>query len=262
MEIRNLLPGTGVSLSDPVFVSLAGWAMSSSLIGDQFASFFQRATVCNLVEQQSRKITATLVRKSFVSKVHTETPEIKKDLANLMCHSEETASRSYFLQEKTKNVSKTYMKVQDTLCSEKNLELDLREVLKDDTSSSKLITLDTVCNKRNDLNNVPLSDTQIRDKLRYMQPKKRRVEPHEVDEEEFIASTDQEDCSDPECSDESVTTKRSRVKYSHNEEKLIKKHFEKFIFNEQALITKKTTLKVLDTNSQLRELKKKKLKVH
>ena len=106
MEIRNLLPGTGVSLSDPVFVSLAGWAMSSSLIGDQFASFFQRATVCNLVEQQSRKITATLVRKSFVSKVHTETPEIKKDLTNLMCHSEETASRSYFCKKKQKMFQK------------------------------------------------------------------------------------------------------------------------------------------------------------
>ena len=48
--MRNVLAGTGDSLSDPVFVSWAGRAMSSSLIGDQFASFFQRATVCNLVE--------------------------------------------------------------------------------------------------------------------------------------------------------------------------------------------------------------------
>ena len=113
-----------------------------------------------------------------------------------MCRSEETASRLYFfLQEKAKNVSKTFTKVQDTLRSEKNLELDLREVFKDDTSSNKSITLDTVRNKRNDLINFPLSDTQIRDKLRYMQSKKRRVEPHEVDEEEFIPPTDQEDCS-------------------------------------------------------------------
>ena len=113
VEMRNLLPDIGISPSDPVFVSWAGRSMSSSLIGDQFASFFQRATACNLVERQSRKITATLVRKSFVSKVHTEIPELKKDLANVMCHSEETASRSYFLQEKAKNVSKTFTKVQD-----------------------------------------------------------------------------------------------------------------------------------------------------
>ena len=160
------------------------------------------------------------------------------------------------MQEKAKNVSKTFTKLQDTLRSEKNLELDLREVFKDKTSSSKSITVDTVRNKRSDLINVPLSDTQIRDKLRYMQSKKRRVEPREVDEEEFIPPTDQEDCSDPESSDELVT-RRSRVKYSQDEDELIKKHFEKFIFNEQALITKKTTLKVLDTNSKLRELKKK-----
>ena len=155
------------------YLSWAGRAMSSSLIGDQFASFFQRATACNLVERQSRKVTATLVRKSFVSKVHTEIPELKKDLANTMCHSKETASRSYFLQKKAKNVSKTFNKVQDTLHSEKNSELELREVFKDDTSSSKSITLDTARNKRNDLNKVPLSDTQIRDKLRYVQSKKR-----------------------------------------------------------------------------------------
>ena len=80
-------------------------------MGDQFASFFQRATAFGLVERQSRKINATLVRKSFVSKVHTEIPEYKKDLANMMCHSEETASRSYFLQEKAKNVLKTFIKV-------------------------------------------------------------------------------------------------------------------------------------------------------
>ena len=67
--MRNVLPGTGVSPSDPVFVSWAGQAMSSSLIGNQFALFFQCCFQRNLVEQQSRKITATLVRKSFVSKV-------------------------------------------------------------------------------------------------------------------------------------------------------------------------------------------------
>ena len=174
-----------------------------------------------------------------------------------MCHSKETASRSYFLQKKAKNVSKTFNKVQDTLHSEKNSELELRGVFKDGTSSRKSITLDTARNKRNDLNKVPLSDTQIRDKLRYVQWKKRWVEPHEVDEEEYIQPTDQEDCSDPESSDESVTTRRSRVKYSQEEEELIKKQFDKFIFKEQTLITKKTILKVLDTTNKLRELKKK-----
>ena len=106
MEMRNLLPGISVSPSDPVFVSWAGRVMSSSLTGDQIASFLQRATAFNLVEQQSRKNTAILVIKSFVSKVHTETSVFKKkNLANMMCHSDETASRLYFfLQKKAKNI--------------------------------------------------------------------------------------------------------------------------------------------------------------
>ena len=54
--------------------------------------------------------------------------------------------------------------------------------------------------------------------------KKHWVEPHEIDEEEFIPSTDQ-DCRDLESSDESVT--RSQVNYSQDEEELITKHFEK-----------------------------------
>ena len=93
---EEMLYGIGTS-SDPVFVSWAGHPMPSDLVGDQFASFFQHATTCNLVKRQGRKLTATLVRKSFVSKVHGEMPESKKDLANMMCHSEATASRSYFL---------------------------------------------------------------------------------------------------------------------------------------------------------------------
>ena len=88
-----------------------------------------------------------------------------------------------------------------------------------------------------------------------MQLKKRRVGSHEVDKEEFIPSTEQEDCSELDCSDESVI--RSRVKYWQGEKDLITKHFEKFIFNVQTLITEKTVLKKPDRNSKLRELKKK-----
>ena len=57
-----------------------------------------------------------------------------------------------------------------------------------------------------------------------MQSKNRRVEPPEADEEEFIPSADQEDSSDLESRDESVT--RSPVKYSQNKEELMTKHFE------------------------------------
>ena len=118
----------------------------------------------------------------------------------------------------------------------KKSELELGEVFKDETSSSISITLDTLRSRRNDLKKVPLSDTQIQDKLQCMQSKKRRVELHKVDEEDFIPSAHQKDCSDLESSDQSVAS--NRVKYSQNKEELIVRHFEKYIFNVQALLTK------------------------
>ena len=85
-------------------MSWAGQVMSSSLTGDQIASFFQHAITFNLVEQQSRKNTTILVIRSFVSKLHTETPVFKKK--KKMCHSDEIASRFYFFaNKKTKNIS-------------------------------------------------------------------------------------------------------------------------------------------------------------
>ena len=100
-RIRNRLPGIHESCFLPVFVSWYGKKMSSSLLGDQFASFFQRTTKQNLIAWRNGNITATLVRKTFVSKVHSEKPELRWD------HSEENAIREYFLQEKMKNVANT-----------------------------------------------------------------------------------------------------------------------------------------------------------
>ena len=93
-RIRNRLPGIHESCFLPVFVSWYGKKMSSSLLGDQFASFFQGTTKHNLIAWRNGNITATLVRKTFVSKVHSEKPELRWD------HSEENAVREYFLQEK------------------------------------------------------------------------------------------------------------------------------------------------------------------
>ena len=77
-RIRNRLAGIDYSTTAPVFVSWNGRKMSSSLLEDQFTSFFQRATQHNLVSRRNRHVTATLVRKSLVSKVHGEKPELKQ----------------------------------------------------------------------------------------------------------------------------------------------------------------------------------------
>ena len=74
--------------------------MSSSMVSTQLNSFWGK--VVGHTKERPR-ISATLVRKSVVSKVRTQKRELGKDLTDLMCHSEDTAKRSYFFQEKKKN---------------------------------------------------------------------------------------------------------------------------------------------------------------
>jgi len=93
--IRNMLSGVGKHRNDKVFVSLSGKRMSSSLINDQWSAFFEKASGV-VFRSKKRKVTATLVRKTFVSKGHTYHPESKRDLANTMCLSEKVANDTFF----------------------------------------------------------------------------------------------------------------------------------------------------------------------
>ena len=71
--------------------------MFSSMVSANLNSFLEKAVGHT---KERPRISATLVRKSVVSKVRIEKPELGKDLTDLMCHSEDTAKRSYFSQEK------------------------------------------------------------------------------------------------------------------------------------------------------------------
>ena len=154
-RICNRLPG--INELSPVFVSWYGKKMSSSLLGDQFASFFQRATEHNLIARRNRS-KYSYFRKTFVSKVHSEKPELKQDLANMLCHSEETAAREYFLQEKIKNVANTYEEMVN-LMSEggKYIVIDLEYVYSDELRALKCITLSIVKAKYGLLKNCSLT---------------------------------------------------------------------------------------------------------
>ena len=85
-RVRNSLAGIDYSTTAPVCVSWNGRKVISSLLRDQFSSFFQRKTYHNLVSRRNRHITATLVRKCLVSKVHIKKTELKQDLGIMLCH--------------------------------------------------------------------------------------------------------------------------------------------------------------------------------
>ena len=81
------------------FFNWSGKHMSSSMVSAQLNSFWGKAVGHT---QERPRINATLVRKSAVSKVHDQEPQLKRDLVNVTCHSEDTARSSYFLREKSK----------------------------------------------------------------------------------------------------------------------------------------------------------------
>ena len=111
---RNMLVRVIRSGQSCVFLSWNSNTMSSALIGDQFSAFLEKATSCTAIwkERRKRKMTMTLVRKSFNSEGHSKKKnsniQLIKDLSNMMCHSENTARGSYLLEEKKKNVHKTF----------------------------------------------------------------------------------------------------------------------------------------------------------
>lgn len=148
--------------------------MSSPLVGNQFSAFFHCATNCNFRERLARRLTAMLVRKSFVSKVHSDGREMKRDLSNMMCHSEKTAF-SYFLQEKSKNVAQTYSEMHSRMQlkskSPEWIDECIFNLYQKELHSMETIMFDTVRSKADEIILCPFMEKEIRDKLQYQQKK-------------------------------------------------------------------------------------------
>ena len=91
-QFRNSLEGIDIKrYDDKFFMSWSGKRVSSSMVSVQLNSFWGKGVGHT---KERPRITATLVRKSVVSKVRTQKLELGKYLADLMCHSEDTAKRS------------------------------------------------------------------------------------------------------------------------------------------------------------------------
>ena len=156
---------------DKFFMSWSGKRVSSPMVSVQLNSFWGKA-VGNTKERP--RISATLVRKSVVSKVRTQKLELGKDLAGLMCHSEDTAKRSYFFQEKNKKAGSTSATLRSVLLdgkatSDVDKEKDVvRRCFKDDIERKKT-TIAIVREKNAKFQQFKkYSDAQLRDKVRYM----------------------------------------------------------------------------------------------
>ena len=168
-KFRNHLEG--INLADkqlPFFLSWSGKTMSSHMVTGQINSFWGKAV--GHTEDRPR-ISATMIRKTAVTKTHNERPELKEDLANLMCHSEVTVRKTYFLQEKAKNVSETSTALHNLLRSDAkydSVNQKIRQCFQEDIENRK-ITMKIVRDKKQLIPELEsFTDMQIRDRIRYL----------------------------------------------------------------------------------------------
>ncbi len=98
-KIRGQVPIAHPKYGDNVFLRWNGKAMNTSRVSEQFRAFWYKAV--------GKHMNASIMRKSCVSQVHFNRPDMKVELAAHMCHSVKTAENVYCLKEKKANSAKT-----------------------------------------------------------------------------------------------------------------------------------------------------------
>ena len=140
-KFRNKLDDATALEIEPFFVSYTMQKMSSSMVSAQINSFWSKSVSR---KENRHRMNATMVRKSCVTKANEAKPNMAQDLANLMCHSKETAKRSYYLQEKSKNTARTsrqlhqLLRKNNTQTKEKILE-EIQKYFSEEISKGKVI---------------------------------------------------------------------------------------------------------------------------
>lgn len=99
--LRKAVPG---NKADNFFITWSGCELSSGDISKQLNSFFFK---CLPDKDRERNTCATLIRKSLLTFIYDNHPEMKSDLATLMKHKKETGQRWYYLNDKKKKTCQT-----------------------------------------------------------------------------------------------------------------------------------------------------------
>ena len=99
--------------------------MDSSMVTTQLNNFWKNALNIDL----ERSVSATLIRKMYATVAHSNVPELKVKLANLMNHDVRTAEQEYFLPEKKKTVVETSARLRTALRTDYDSNLSDSELL-------------------------------------------------------------------------------------------------------------------------------------
>ena len=145
-SMRNMLPGISVKDDDTVFVSWGGSKMESNMITTQMNSFWSR------MHNKCHRINPTLVRKFTTTTIHQMKPDLRKDTADLLCHSLRTAENSYALIEKQHKAAGTSKEIRKIQRASTKIPLSSEIIIKEfaDEISNRKVTISDVREKVGD----------------------------------------------------------------------------------------------------------------
>ena len=123
--LRNKLPGIRSEDDDPVFVSWGGTKMEANMITNQMNTLWGR------IHGTRDRINPTLVRKYTTTTIHQNKPDMKKDTADLLCHSVRTAENSYVLIEKQNKAACTSRMIQSAQREQHKQEVTDEMIMKE-----------------------------------------------------------------------------------------------------------------------------------
>ena len=159
---------TGISCADtaPAFASWSGKMMATSMVSTQLNTFWRNAVNIDL----RGRITATLLRKMTTTAVHSNAPELKRSLANLMNHDVRTAEREYFLQEKKKTVAATSSQLRKIIRTDYEgvEENTLKEIFADEIKNNSIKIEDVRLKMKSHPDLKEWDELKLRDKVNYL----------------------------------------------------------------------------------------------
>jgi len=151
-NVRPQFAQNTVGASDPLFISGSGEQMTSGQISKAISSIWRKSGA-------GEQINCTIVRKTAVSAMHQTHPSVKADLADLMCHRVETATKSYRIVDR----ERTSVNAARKLC----------EVMRTESSGDIRHNHDMAGESSNDLNGskLPVEKESLEDKMKRMENK-------------------------------------------------------------------------------------------
>ena len=140
-KVRPQITGP-IESSGFVFVTYEGLHMKSSSVTEQFNSLWNRTVGPT---ETRKRMNAGLIRKTVTTRVHSEYPHMKGDVAITLNHSVATAEKYYYVQNKIKTAGQTSEKlwqiIREGSATEDNKSFDdiARMAMKEDNLSKETV---------------------------------------------------------------------------------------------------------------------------